>query len=74
VSHSLIPNLYERSPPTLWPPVPEDATPTEIAVEACKEESKVLKSLAVDLVEIILRNLISKRKDPIGPEPGHSSP
>jgi hypothetical protein len=74
VPHSLIPNLPERSPPTLWPPASEDARPTEVAVEACKEEGKVLKDLAVDLVEIILRNLVGKKKDPIGREPGHSSP
>jgi hypothetical protein len=39
---------------------PNEATPTEIAIEACKEERKVLKSLAADLLEIILRNLVAK--------------
>jgi hypothetical protein len=33
----------------------------EIAVEACKEERKVLRNLAVDLSEIILRNLIGQK-------------
>lgn len=69
MSHSLIPNLSERSPPTLWPPASEDARPTEIAVEACKEEGKVLKDLAVDLLEIILRNLVDKKNDLHGRQP-----
>jgi hypothetical protein len=60
VPNSLITDLPGRDPPTLWPPLPKAATPMEIAVEAPKEERKVLKSLAVDLAEIILRNLIGK--------------
>jgi hypothetical protein len=56
----IITDVPERSPPTLWPAPLNDATPTEIAIEACKEERKVLKSLAADLLEIILRNLVAK--------------
>ena len=69
MSHSLIPIPSERSPPTLWPPASEDAKPTEIAVEVCKEEGKVLKDLAVDLLEIILRNLVDKKNDLHGRQP-----
>ncbi len=58
--NSLITDLSERDPPTLWPPHPKAATPMEIAVEARREERKVLKSLAVELSEIILRNLIGR--------------
>jgi hypothetical protein len=58
---SLIANSAERNPPTLWPPFPDDATPMKIAVEACKEERKRLRILAVDLSEIILINLTGKK-------------
>jgi hypothetical protein len=56
-----MPHHLEPRPPTLWPPPPEDATPMEIAVEARKEERRVLKNLAVDLSEIILRNLMGRK-------------
>jgi hypothetical protein len=56
----VITNVPERSPPTLWPAPLNDATPMEIAIEACKEERRVLKNLAVGLSEIILRNLVGK--------------
>jgi hypothetical protein len=56
----IITNVPERSPPTLWPVPLNDATPMEIAIEACEEERRILKNLAVDLLEIILRNLVGK--------------
>lgn len=59
--YSVITNPRGRNPPTLWPAHPHDATSAEVAVEACKEERKVLKDLAVDLTEIILRNLIGRK-------------
>ncbi len=59
--HPLITDVPERNPPTLWPPSPEDATPLEIALEACEEERRVLRDLAIDLSEIILRNLIARK-------------
>jgi hypothetical protein len=56
----IITDVPERNPPTLWPAPLNDATPMEIAIEACKEERRVLKNLAADLAEIILRNLVGK--------------
>jgi hypothetical protein len=61
VSHPLVARLPERNPPTLWPPFSKDASPMEIAVEACKQEREVLKNLAVELSEIISRNLIGEK-------------
>lgn len=57
----LITSLPERNPPTLWPLFSRDASPMEIAVEACKQERRVLKNLAVELSEIILRNLMGEK-------------
>ena len=56
----VITNVPERNPPTLVPLPRNDAKPMEIAIEACKEERRVLKNLAADLAEIILRNLVGK--------------
>jgi hypothetical protein len=56
----IITNVPERSPPTLWPAPLNDTTLMEIAIEACKEERRILKNLAVDLSEIILKTLVGK--------------
>jgi hypothetical protein len=56
----VITNVPERGPPTLWPAPLNDTAPMEIAIEASKEERRILKNLAADLLEVILRNLVGK--------------
>lgn len=56
--HFLFPFIPKRSSPTLWP-FP-DETPTERAVQACKKENELLKSIVVNLSEFILSDAAGK--------------
>jgi len=61
VPRSLIPTGPETHAPTLWPSHLNDRTPIELAVETCERENRVLKNIAINLSEIILNDIISKR-------------
>jgi hypothetical protein len=61
VPRSLISGLAERNAPTLWPPRPNDLTPIERAIRLCEEENQTLKTLVINLSEIVLNSVIDRR-------------
>jgi hypothetical protein len=51
---------YHRSP-TLWPFHPNDRTLSDFALEASIKENRLLKALVVNLSDIILEFIVSKK-------------
>lgn len=53
--HPLASIISARGPPTLWPLCSRDEMRMMLAIQACEEENRYLKTLVVTLSEIVLR-------------------
>jgi hypothetical protein len=51
----------DRDSPTLWPLHPDNMTPTELALEVSIKENKLLKKMVVDLSDILLELIVSRK-------------
>jgi hypothetical protein len=58
---SLIFVASDRHAPTLWPLDSNDRTPTEFILEDSIKENKLLKKMVVNLSDIILEFVVSKK-------------
>ena len=58
---SLVSRASDRVSPTLWPLHSNDTTPTEFALEVSIKENKLLKKMVVDLSDILLELIVSRK-------------